>query len=91
MDTVKNKENAEKTQKLIKELFKERSTDELYETWADTFEVVNDNEKQVVIYYSGTEDIKIFKDECRIILLSCIYSVMGNEKKIKIIKKRMLL
>lgn len=87
MDTVKNKENAEKTQKLIKELFKERSTDELYETWADTFDVVNDNEKQVVIYYSGTEDIKIFKDECRIILLSCIYSVMGNEKKIKIIKK----
>ena len=87
MDTVKNKENAENNQKLIKELFKERSTDELYDTWADTFEVKIYDDNQVLIYYNGVEDIKLFKDECRIILLSCIYSVIGNEKKIRIIKK----
>ena len=49
MDNVKTKEGAERTQDLIKELFKERSTDELYETWADTFEVVSDDDNQIVI------------------------------------------
>lgn len=87
MDTIKSKEKTEINQKLIKELFRERSTDELYNTWADTFEIRSDDDNQVLIYYFGEEDIKLFKDECRITLLSCIYSVMGNEKKIRIIKK----
>lgn len=80
MDKMKNIEK-------IKELFKELATDELYDMWADTFEIESVDEKQVVVIYHGAEDIKKFKKECKEVLVSCIYSVLGEGKKIKISKK----
>ena len=90
MDNIKSVEKTEKYQESIKELFKEMVTDELYDLWADTFEIDSVDEKQVVITYHGIEDIKKFKKECRETLISCIYSVMGEGKKIKISKKSSL-
>ena len=87
MDKVKKINKKEKYQEQIKELFKEFATEELYDTWADTFEIESENEKQVIITYHGTEDIKAFKKECGEILVSCIDSVMGAGKKVKILKK----
>ena len=87
MDKVKKFNKKEKYQEQIKELFKEFATEELYDTWADTFEIESKNEKQVIITYHGTEDIKAFKKECGEILVSCIDSVMGAGKKVKILKK----
>ena len=84
MDNIKN---IEKYQQQIKELFKEWATDELYDTWADTFEIVDADEKQVTVAYFGTEKIKKFKKECKEMLSSCIYSVMGEGKKIKLCKQ----
>lgn len=87
MDNVKNIEELEKYQDPIKELFKETATDELYDTWADTFEIESIDEKQVIVTYHGVQDIKEFKKECKETLKSCIYSVIGDGKKIKISKK----
>ena len=70
----------------IKELFKEFATDELYDTWIDTFDIDFEGEKQVIIIYHGSEDIKSFKKECMETLTSCICSVMGEGQKIKISK-----
>lgn len=83
MNNLKNTDNTER----VKELFKELSAEEFYEQWADTFEIETADEKQVVITYHGTEDIKKFKKECRETLVSCIYSVLGEGKKVKIFKK----
>ena len=87
MNNVKNIEKTEKYEEKIKELFKEFSTDELYDKWSDTFEIESTDKKQVIVTYHGTEDIKVFKKECKKIKISCIYSIMGEEKKIKICKK----
>ncbi len=86
MDNVNNIKETEKYQKKIKELFKELSADELYDMWADTFEIEIADKKQVVITYNGDEDIKKFKKECAETLISCIDSVMGVGKKVKISK-----
>lgn len=88
MDNIKNIEKTEKQQENIKELFKEMVSDEFYDIWADTFEIECTNEKQIIITYDGIEDIKKFKKECKKTLVSCIYSVMGDRRKVKIIKKR---
>ncbi len=74
-------------EKQIKELFKELTTDQLYDTWVDTFEIKSADEKQVVVIYHGTEDIKVFKKECMEVLSGCICSVVGDVKKIRISKK----
>ncbi len=87
MDNIMNIEKTEKYQNRIKELFKKLSTDELYDTWADTFDINTDDEKRVIVTYHGTEDIKKFKKECKKTLVLSIYSVMGAGKKIKISKK----
>lgn len=87
MDNKKNIEKTEKYQEKIKELFKELTTEELYEAWADTFEIEIDQDNRVTVYYHGLENISSFKKECKDILTSCIYSVMGDGKKIKISKK----
>jgi len=86
MNTIKNIEKTEEYQDRIKELFKEVVTDEFYDTWADTFDI-EDEGKRVIVTYHGTEDIKKFKKECKEVLVSCVYSVTGVEKKIKISKK----
>ena len=78
-----NIDKTEKYQEQIKELFKEYATDEIYDTWADTFEIGND-EKYVTVIYHGTEDIRVFKKECREALVSCICSVIGEGRKVKI-------
>lgn len=87
MDDIKNIETAEKNGEKIKELFREFSSEELYRTWVDTFEVEAVEGKRVTIAYSGTKKIKVFKKQCKKILSSCIDSVMGEGKKVKISKK----
>ena len=87
MDRIKSIDNSENTRKQIKELFKEFSTDEIYNTWADTFEIENTSEKQVIVYYHGTENIKNFKKVCKVSLQIAIYSALGSGKRIKILKK----
>lgn len=83
MDKVKS----EKYQEEIKELFKEMVTYELYDKWADTFEIEFESEKQINVAYHGAEDVKTFKKECKETLFSCISSVLGEGKKITITKK----
>ena len=80
-------EKTEKNTESIKELFKEMVSAEAYDTWADTFEIEYPEEKQIVITYDGVENIRKFKDECKKTLISCIESVMGSGKKVKIVKK----
>ena len=87
MDIVKNIEKTEEYLSKIKAIFKELTTDAVYDRWADTFEIYFDGEKQVVITYHGTEKIGKFKKECKKALMFCIYSVMGEGKKIKISKQ----
>ena len=87
MDDLKGFEKTKINKERIKELFKELATDELYDAWADTFDIESVDEKQVIITYHGTENIKKFKKECKETLTICIYSVMGIGKEIKISKK----
>ena len=61
--------------------------DEVYEKWADTFEIGDIDEDRVMILYHGTENIKAFKKQCKEILRSCVYSVIGVGMKIKISDK----
>ena len=90
MDNTKIIEKAEKYREQIKELFRELSPAGVYDTWADTFDVEIVDEKNIVVLYHGTEDIKRFRKECKKILVSCISSVMGEGKKIQISKKSVL-
>ena len=86
-----NRNNLEEMEKYqehtIKELFKKLVTDEFYDIWADTFEIQNIDEKHVLVTYYGDFDFKEFKKECKDTLCSSIWSVMGDNKKIKITKK----
>ena len=84
MDNKKYIEEFEKNREQIKELFKELTEEEFYDAWSDTFEIERVEEKQVIITYNGTEDVKKFKKECSDILLSCVQSVMGDTMKLKI-------
>ena len=72
----------------IKELFRDSVSEEFYELWGDSFEVEEIGEKQAVIAYYGTESVKKFKKECDVTLLFCFYSLTGERKKIKIVKKK---
>ncbi|MBE6689356.1 MAG: hypothetical protein E7588_08825 [Ruminococcaceae bacterium] len=87
MDDMKSFDKTEQYRKKIMDFFKESVTDEFYDLWADTFEIETIDEKEVLITYHGSEDIKKFKKECNRILTSCIYSVIGTGKKIRISKK----
>ena len=88
MENTKYMEKTEKYQDSIKELFKEIVPEVMYDTWADTFEIECVDEKHVVVTYHGIESIKKFKKQCKRTLISCIYSVLGTGKKIKITKMR---
>jgi len=88
MDNLINIENNKLYQKRIYDLFKELSSEELYNKWSDAFEIEIINEKQVNILYSGNEDVNIFKKECKNSLFPCIFSVLGTVKKIKIVEKK---
>lgn len=87
MDNLKNIEEMIKYQEQVKELFKILATTELYEAWADTFEIEDFDGKRVTITYFGDRKIKKFKKTCKKILKTCIESVFGEGKKLKIIKK----
>ncbi|MBO5136408.1 MAG: metallophosphoesterase [Clostridia bacterium] len=75
-------------QEQLKELFRELTTPEVYDRWADTFDVEYIDEKKVVVNYRGEEKIKKFKAECKEILMSCVLSVMGGGKKVKFSKNK---
>ena len=87
MNNIKNLDKTQTYNEKIKELFEELATAALYDAWADTFEIESADNKKVVIIYHGAEDIKAFKKECTEILLFCVRSVLGSNKKIKIIGK----
>lgn len=80
----------EKYQEEIKELFKELTAKETYDRWADSFDVEIGDEKEISVTYHGEESIKSFKKECKKALVSCITSVVGESKKIKIRKNGVL-
>lgn len=88
MDNMKNIEKTENNREQIKELFKSFLSDELYDAWADTFEIEFTDDEQVIVYYHGTENIRTFKKKCKTPLLTAVFSVLGTEKKVKILKKR---
>ena len=79
-------EKTTKYQEQLKELFQEFANEQLYDDWADTFELESTDGKKVVISYHGHEKIKKFKKKCKKTLLLCIYSLMGEKRKIKICK-----
>ncbi|MBR5157264.1 MAG: metallophosphoesterase [Clostridia bacterium] len=81
-------EEIEKYQQQLKEIFHELADAELCETWADTFEIVDVDRKRVTIAYYGDEKVKKFKKECKGTLTSCVISLLGEGKKIKILKKK---
>ena len=87
MDNTKHIEKTEKYAENTKELFRELVSKDFYDMWADTFEIECVAEKRIIITYDGVEDIKKFKKECKKTLISCIDSVMGAGRKVKIIKK----
>lgn len=84
MDYRNNIEKTENYQEQIKSLFKKLVTDDFYDTWADTFDIENIDENQILVIYHGFQDIKVFKKECKETLVACIYSILGDKKKIKI-------
>ena len=88
MDNLKSIEKTERYDEQIKELFEELAEEELYDTWADTFEVEVCDDKKVLIVYHGFQSIKKFKKECKETLLHCAYSVMGYRVSMKISKNK---
>lgn len=87
MDSIKNFDTTEKYAEQIKVLFKELVSERVYEKWADTFVIEFADEKHINVVYNGDDSIKAFKKECKETLLSCIFSVMGEGKKVKISEK----
>ena len=83
---MENRKDIEKYNEQVKELFKEFASDEVYDTYADTFEIESVEGKDVLITYHGEEDIKAFKKECLDTLNLCVFSAIGEGKKIKIVK-----
>ncbi len=81
-------ENTSDLQRQVKVLFKRFAFDEVYDTWVDTFEVVSEVENEVVVYYHGTQDIKLFKKKCQGPIYASIYTAYGEKTKVKITKKR---
>lgn len=88
MEYRNNFEEIEERPHDIKELFKEFISSEIYYKWVDTFEVEIIDNKKVLVNYYGAESIKEFKKECKVVLFFCIYSALGDDKKIKIAQKK---
>ncbi len=84
MDSRNDFEKLENYQEQIKSLFKKLVTDDFYDSWADTFDIEIIDDKQIMVIYHGTQDIKLFKKECKDNLVACIYSIVGDKKKVKI-------
>ncbi len=88
MDNIRNTDKTENTQARIKALFKEFSSDELYDAWADTFDIESVSDDKVIVCYHGEESIKLFRKKCKTPLSIAIQAVFGDIKNIKIVKKR---
>lgn len=86
MDNMKKFE--EMYQENILELFKKVATNECYNIWSDTFDIEIIDEKHVRVIYHGDENFKDFKKECKDALFSSIWSVLGDDRKIKISNKK---
>jgi len=86
MNSLKNTIETPNYNEKIKEIFKELAINDIYDTWADTFEIDAKDEKHIIVSYHGTQKLKVFKKACKEILSSCIDTVMGTGTKVKIIK-----
>lgn len=82
MDNIFTFEEEEQKLKRINALFKELTIPEIYDKWADTFDIDITGESKVLITYHGNESVKKFKKDCKETLFPCICSVMGSKKKI---------
>ncbi len=87
MDKRDNIENTPDLQGQVKELFKQFTDNEVYDAWEDTFEIVSEVENEVVVYYHGTENIKLFKKKCQEPLYASIHTAAGEKTKVRILKK----
>lgn len=83
IDIMKTENNQDR----VKELFRESVSVEVYDRWADSFEIEPTPDNQIIITYDGIESFKEFKKECKKVLSFCIYSFFGLGRKIKFIKK----
>ena len=84
-----NNQYTEKTENFneqIKSRFKLLTTEEIYNRFADAFDVEITTDKEVAVIYNGAESVKTFKRDCWLTLLTCIYSVVGEDTKAKIVK-----
>ncbi|MBQ2615104.1 MAG: metallophosphoesterase [Clostridia bacterium] len=81
-------EEMENLQEQVKELFRESVTEDVYHLWADTFEIAEVDEKEITVTYHGEPSIQEFKKVCKEVLQSCICSITGDGKKVRISKKR---
>ena len=88
MDLMNNIEKTERYHEQVKDIFKNLVSYEVYEKWADTFELDDIDKKKVSIIYHGMQSINKFKKECKEGLLLSVRSVFGSKKRIKITKKR---
>jgi len=80
-------EELETYQNELKRVFKEFATGAQYYKWAETFEIAYMDDKQVTLTYHGALSIGKFKKQCKKTLADCISSLVGDEVKLKIIKK----
>ena len=70
-----NNQYTEKTENFneqIKSRFKLLTTEEIYNRFADAFDVEITTDKEVAVIYNGAESVKVFKRECWLTLLTCI-------------------
>ena len=80
MGKILNIEEIEKYKKQIKELFAEKASTKVYDTWADTFEIESIDKKRVVVAYHGKRRVKKFKRKCKKTLKSCARVATGKRK-----------
>lgn len=83
-----NRKEMQKYQEQLKEIFAVSVSDKLCNTWADTFEIDNVDEKEVTIVYHGSKRFRKFKKECGATLQFCIYSIFGDRVKLRIVKNK---
>ena len=85
-----NNDRTRKYQEKINELFGELVPERVYDRWIDTFEIESVEGNLVTITYNGNESIKSFKKNCKKVLSTCVYSIIGTDKKIKIVRRSKL-
>jgi predicted MPP superfamily phosphohydrolase len=84
MDNIINTGMPENQMERLKKLFKAFSSEAAFNKWADTFDIDLSDPKVVTVHYHGSEDVRLFKKECKSVLDFCVYAIEGKRKKIKI-------